>query len=308
MRNETLAGIGYMMFGIVCFAAMDAAGKWVVRDISVFQLLALRSGLVAALLLSAAPFLGWRRAFHTTQPRAHLFRSLCSTLAFLFFFASVRFLPLADAVAIAFGGPFIVTALSVPILAEHVDRARWIAVATGFLGMLLIVQPTGEAFRPAALLVIASSFSYALVMVLTRWMSRRSDRTERTYTFLVYTFVFQALVGFTFGLSRWKAMSGFELLLTGAVGLLALGGHFGITVAFQHAPASVVAPFEYTALVWATLFGFFVFGDFPALSVWLGVAVIVSSGLYTLHREGHEKPSDLVVQPVLDEPAGDRDR
>jgi drug/metabolite transporter (DMT)-like permease len=304
VRSETLSGIGYMMFGIVCFAAMDAAGKWVVRDVSVFQLLALRSGLATVLLLVAAPFVGGLEGFRTQQPRAHLFRALCSTLAFLFFFASVRFLPLADAVAIAFGGPFIVTALSVPILAERVDRARWIAVAIGFLGMLLIVQPTGAGFRPAALLVIASSFSYALVMVLTRFMAHRTGASERTFTFLIYTVSFQAMVGFLFGLSRWKEMSALDLLLTAAVGLLALGGHFGITVAFQRAPASVVAPFEYTALVWATLFGFVVFGDFPAPSVWAGVLIIVGAGLYTIHRES--SGSELFVQPVLDQPPGDR--
>jgi drug/metabolite transporter (DMT)-like permease len=285
VRTTHLSGMTYMMLGVTSFAVMDAAGKWVVRDTSIFQLLALRSGLAVLVLVAASRFLGGREAFRTRQLPAHLGRALASVLAFLFFFASVRFLPLADAVAVAFGGPFIVTALSVPMLGEHVDGRRWLAVAAGFGGMLLIVQPTGEGFRPAALLVIASSFSYALMMVSTRWMSRRSTSGEKTFAFLFYTFLVQTIAGLAVALPAWRPMSLTDLGLSAAVGILALGGHFGVTKAFQTAPASVVAPFEYTALVWAVLFGFFVFGDFPGLAVWSGVAVIVVAGLYTVYRE-----------------------
>jgi drug/metabolite transporter (DMT)-like permease len=274
-----------MMMGVVSFAAMDAAGKWVVRDASIFQLLALRSTLAVILLLALAPALGGRAAMSTLQLPAHLARALCSVLAFLFFFASVRYLPLADAVAVEFGGPFIVTALSVPMLGETVDRGRWLAVAVGFVGMLLVVHPTGAGFHPAALLVIVSSFCYALMMVTTRWMSRRSPTGEKTFAFLFYTFLIQAIAGALGSLVFWQPLSPLDLLLTATVGVLALGGHFGVTRAFQNAPASVVAPFEYTALVGAVLFGFFVFGEFPGPSVWLGVAVIVVAGLYTAYRE-----------------------
>jgi drug/metabolite transporter (DMT)-like permease len=277
-----------MTLGIASFATMDAAGKWAVRDMSVFQLLAVRSSFVVLLLLLAAPVLGGRRAFRSEQPGAHVLRALCGTFAFLFFFAAVRYLPLADTVAIAFGGPFIVTALSVPLLGETVDRRRWLGVAAGFLGMLLIVQPTAAGFRPAALLAVASSVCEALLMVLTRWLVRRAKTPERTFTFLFYAFAVHAAVGFLGGIPVWKPMSGTDLALAAAVGVLALGGHIGITLAFQRAPASVLAPFEYTALVWSTTLGYFVFGDFPVLSVWLGVAVIVASGLYTIRRASAE--------------------
>ncbi|HXV59841.1 MAG TPA: DMT family transporter [Vicinamibacteria bacterium] len=284
-RKETLSGIGFMVVGVACFATMDAMGKWLVRDYSVFQLLALRSSFVVLILLGvAAVSSGWDLV-RTPQPGAHLVRALCGVGAFLFFFTSVRFLPLADAVAVAFGGPFIVTALSVPLLGERVDTRQWIAIAVGFFGMLLVVRPTGEGFRPAALLVIASSFSYAFLMILTRWMSRRSGFRERTSTFLFYTFFVQALAGWTGSMGRLEAMGPFDWLLTAGVGLFALGGHLGITIAFQRAPVSTVAPFEYTALVWATVFGFVVFRDFPSVEVWLGVAIIVAAGLYSVHRE-----------------------
>lgn len=288
MKDHRLAGIGYMTLGIAAFSAMDAIGKWLVRDFSVFQILALRSTFVAVLLTAIMPLLGGRDAIRSRQRAAHIGRSVCSILAFLFFFTSVRYLPLADAVAVAFGGPFIVTALSVPLLREHVDLRRWLAIGVGFVGMLLIVQPTGAGFRPAALLVIASSVAYAFLMIMSRWMSRRSGGEEKTFTFLYYTFVLQMLFGWAvmYGvLDGWQPMTTEELGLSAAMGALALAGHFGITRAFQRAPVSVVAPFEYTALVWATLLGFAVFGEFPGADVWLGVAIIIVAGLYTISRE-----------------------
>lgn len=292
MKDRRLAGIGYMTYGIASFAAMDAVGKWLVVDYSVFQILALRSTFVAILLTAVMPLVGGRDAIRTSQRAAHWGRSLCSVLAFLFFFTSVRYLPLADAVAVAFGGPFIVTALSVPLLGEHVALRRWLAIGVGFVGMLFIVQPTGAGFRPAALLVIASSFSYAMLMIMSRWMAQRSNGEEKTFTFIYYTFVVQTLCGWLalLGLysmsGGWRPMTAEDVGLTAVMGALALSGHFGITRAFQLAPVSVVAPFEYTALVWATLLGFTVFGEFPGADVWIGVAIIVAAGLYTIHREG----------------------
>lgn len=285
MRGETTSGILFMVFGIASFAAADAIGKWVVSDYSVFQVLLVRSISAVLVLLAFAPFFGGREVARTRQPGAHLARSLCSTLAFLFFFVSVRVLPLADAVAVEFGGPFIVMALSVPVLGERIDRGRWLAVAVGFAGMLLIVQPEGTGIRPEAILILASSLSYAFMMVLTRWMARRSGGDERTFAFLLYTMSLQLLVGLGGAYSAWKEMNGFDLALTLAMGIFALGGQLGVTAAFQRAPASVVAPFECTALPWATFFGLFIYGDFPKPAVWLGVAIIVAAGLYTLRRE-----------------------
>jgi len=180
-----------------------------------------------------------------------------------------------------------VTALSVPLLGEHVGGRRWVAIAVGFIGMLLIVRPTGEGFQPAALLVILASFSYALMMILTRWMACRRGE-EQTSTFVFYTFFVQAIVGWlacALAPGSLRPLNGTDLVLILAMGALALSGHFAITRAFQRAPVSVVAPFEYSALVWATLWGFVVFGEFPGAYVWLGVAIIVAAGLYSVHRE-----------------------
>lgn len=291
-RKEILKGIGYMVGGIACFSAMDAVGKWLVESYSVFQLQAVRGSMVTAALLAATPFFGRGAVFRSRWLRPHLLRALCGGIAFLFFFTSVRYLPLADAVAVAFGGPFIVTALSVPLLGEHVDGRRWIAIAVGFAGMLLIVRPSGDAFRPAALLVIGASCAYALVMILTRWMHGRAEGKEPTFNFVFYTFAVQAVAGWSIAPFVWTSMSPPALGLTGLMGGLALAGYILITLAFRFAPVSVVAPFEYTALVWATVLGVVVFGEFPTGGVWLGVAIIVAAGWYTIRRENqdHREP------------------
>jgi drug/metabolite transporter (DMT)-like permease len=283
--KESLHGIAYMVLGIASFSAMDAIGKWLVRDHSLFEILAIRSTLVTLFLLVITPAFGGRSALGSSQPWAHVARSLCGVAAFLFFFASVRYLPLADAVAVAFGGPFIVTGLSVPLLKEHVDGRRWAAIMVGFLGMLLIVQPAGEGFRPAALLVIASSFCYAMMMIMTRWMHQRSGGIEKAFTFVFYTFAIQSVAGWLGFVALGRGMSTSDLGFIVAMGPLALMGHIGVTLAFQRAPVSVVAPFEYTALVWATMLGFMVFGDFPGTWVWVGVAIIIAAGLYTIERQ-----------------------
>ncbi len=287
-RRENLSGIGFMTLGIASFSLMDAIGKSLVSVYSTFQILAVRSTMVTLVLLAVMPVFGGRSTVASRQPWAHSARSLCSVVAFFFFFTAVRFLPLADAVAVAFGGPFIVTALAVPLLGEHVTARRWAAVAVGFFGMLLIVQPSGQGFRPAGLLVVASSVSYALMMIMTRWMHRRVRSQEKTFTFVFYTFAIQAASGWLGVAPVWRTMEIHDLGLVFAMGALALGGHIGITLAFQHAPVSVVAPFEYTALIWATLLGFVVFGEFPEAEVWLGVAIIVAAGLYTIRGENSE--------------------
>jgi len=277
-----------MALGVASFSLMDVFGKTLVSVYSTFQILAVRSTMITLVLLAVMPFFGGRAAIFSPQPWAHSARSFCSVVAFLFFFAAVRYLPLADAVAVAFGGPFFVTALSVPLLGEHVTLQRWAAVAVGFLGMLLIVQPSTQGFRPAALLAVVSSVSYALMMIMTRWMHRRVQSKERTFTFVLYTFAVQAASGWLGVAPVWRTIDPNDLGLIFAMGALALGGHIGITLAFQHAPASVVAPFEYTALIWATFLGFVFFGDFPDAVVWLGVAIIVAAGLYAMRRESSE--------------------
>jgi drug/metabolite transporter (DMT)-like permease len=173
-------------------------------------------------------------------------------VAFVCFYAALRHMPLADAVAVAFGSPFLVTALAGVVLKEPVGARRWLAIAVGFVGMLLVVRPGAAGLPPAALLVLASGVAYACMMVLARAMTRPGKPHENTLSFVFYMLV------------------------------LGIFGNYGLAEAFRSAPVAVVAPFEYTGLLWAVLLGVVLFGDVPSPSFWAGAVLIVGSGLYTL--------------------------
>jgi len=281
-RRDNLAGIGFMVMSVTAFSCMDAIGKWVATDRSVFQMLAVRSTVATVILLALLPFVGGTSVLRTRLAWGHALRSLLGLGAFTLFFAGLRAVPLADGVLVAFGSPFILTALSVPILREHVSLRQWVAVVLGFVGVVLIVRPTGSGIRPEAMLVVAASLCYALTMILTRLMTRGERSGEKSFAFVFYQLGGQALVALFLLPFTWQPLPPRDLGLLVVMGVLGLAANFGLTIAFRRAQVAVVAPFEYVALIWATLFGFFVFGDFPSLQVWLGAALIVVAGLYAV--------------------------
>jgi drug/metabolite transporter (DMT)-like permease len=271
-----------MVLGVATLSWMDAIGKRVAADYSVFQMLAVRSTVAIALLTLLLSLRGGLRTLRTRQPLGHALRSLCGLVAFVTFYAALRHLPLADAVAVAFGSPFLVTALAGVLLDERVSVRQWIAIAVGFLGMLLIVRPGAAGLRPAALLVLVSSAAYAFMMVLARAMTRPDKPHENTFSFVFYMLVGQAAGGWLVTLGTWRTPDGVALAEMCAMGVLGILGNYGLAEAFRNTPVATVAPFEYTGLVWAVLLGVVMFGDVPPASFWAGTAIIVSAGLYTL--------------------------
>jgi drug/metabolite transporter (DMT)-like permease len=280
--NGHAAGIGYMVLGVASLSGMDALGKRVAADYSVFQMLAIRSTVAIVLLVLLLSLRGGLRTLRTAQPLGHALRSLCGLVAFVTFYTALRHMPLADAVAVAFGSPFLVTVLAGLLLKERVSSGQWLAIAVGFTGMVLIVKPDARGFRPAALLVVASGVAYALMMVLARAMTRPGRPHEATFSFVFYMLVGQATAGWLVALAAWRRPDALALAEMGAMGVLGICGNYGLAEAFRSAPVAKVAPFEYTGLIWAVLFGAVLFGDVPSASFWLGSAVIVAAGLYTL--------------------------
>src|SRR5688500_10025881 len=184
-----------MVLGIASLSFMDALGKRVAAHYSVFEMLAIRSTVALALILL---FLAANRrlgALRTRQPWGHAFRAACGLVAFVCFYASLRHLPLADAVAIAFASRFLIAALGRFVLKEPVAPRQWLAIAAGFGGMLVIVRPGASGFHAAALLVIVCAVAYAALMVATRWMTRPQRPPEATSAFVFYLLAGQALLG-----------------------------------------------------------------------------------------------------------------
>jgi len=279
-RSQTGA-ILLMLAASLAFATMDACAKHLTADYSVAQITWARNVFHMLLL----PFLfGLRRPWalaRTGQPLLQLGRSALLLAGSYIFFLALSFMPLADATSITFLSPLVVTVMSVPLLGEKVGPRRWAAVAVGFGGVLLIVRPGLGAAHWAAALPLLCAVFFAFGQVSARMLSRTDGAvTTLFYSGLAGALVMSAIVPFDW---RSPDLEGWVLMI--AVGLAGGIAHYLMIRAFAAAPASLLAPFGYVQLVWATLAGLLIFGDFPDGPTLLGIALIAGSGLYVLYRE-----------------------
>jgi len=278
--NDSRRGIAWMLVTMLLFVSMDAIVKQLIQTYPVPQVAWARFFFHAILL---AAMLGRRlpTTLATQRRGLQVLRSALLLVTTLQFFAGLHFLPLADMTAIMQSAPLIVTALSLPLLGEHVGIRRWAGVAAGFAGALIIIRPGTDAMQLAALLPLGAATTFALYQITTRILSR----TDATFNTLLYTPLLGAAALSIAAPFFWVMpdAQGWALMaLTGALGAL---GHFTMIRAFTWAPAASVSPFGYSALIWATLFGLVLFDDFPDSWTIIGAGVIVGSGLYILHRE-----------------------
>ncbi|MDB5408485.1 MAG: multidrug transporter permease [Rhodospirillales bacterium] len=234
------------------------------------------------MLVLILPFLLRRPgALRSNMPGRQLVRGLTMFGATTLFILGLSHLPIAEATAIGFVSPLFVTALSIPMLGETIGPRRWAAVVVGFIGVLVVIRPGTSAFQPAALFPIASSTFWALGIVLTRTM----HGADKTLTILIYS----TLIGFCVsGLTMpfvWRTPDLAALAMMTAQGTLSTIGQALMIAAFGRAGASVLAPFSYSQMLWATALGYAVFNTIPDTLTGIGSAIIIASGLYILHRE-----------------------
>lgn len=279
--DRPLIGIAFLVFGVGLFSLMDASGKFLVGSYSVFQIVAIR-GVVSVAIL--APILFREHGVNVLRagrPLSLILRSGLGVAAMLLFFTGIHYLPLADATAIGFSGAIFMTVFSAIFLREKVEWQRWTAIALGFVGALVVARPGSETFHWAGLLLLLCAFLYAGMMTMTRFLAR----SESNATMVFYHSVISTLVGAVVLPFIWVTPGWGELMLMVGMGVLATAGHMIFAQAFREAPVSVLAPFEYTALLWASLLGFFVWGDVPGINVWAGSVILIVAGLYILYRE-----------------------
>jgi drug/metabolite transporter (DMT)-like permease len=231
----------------------------------------------------------WR----TARPFVHVTRSALGLITMALAFSALAFLPLAEAATIGFVAPLFSVMLSALILAEPVGRYRWSAVAIGFAGVLIVMQPSGSNLPPIGLaLALMSALGVAAVTITIRQMGRTESTPTTVLWFTLYSLIASGLLlpfhAEAHALREWLIL--IALGLSGGVGQLFL------TSSLRFAPVPVVVPFDYTQLLWAVLLGWLLWDTHPPASTWAGAAVIVASGLYTLYREqklGREKPPAL---------------
>jgi drug/metabolite transporter (DMT)-like permease len=281
-RNPALRGILLMFIALGVFTLMDTIGKYLSRWYPVPGLVWARYAINILLLLA---FLAWRgklRSVRTARPGIQLARGLLLGMATLLYFTALSHMPLAEASAIAFVLPLFVAVLAVPMLGERLDAGRLAAILVGLAGALVIVRPGSEAFSVYALLPLGMALMNALYQILTRKVAGlEPPLTSLFYGSLVGAVMFLPVLPFA-----WQTpQDPWHWALLVVLGLLATVGHFILIRAFEFAPATLLAPFVYTQLLWTMLVGFLVFGDFPDGVSLVGMAIIVGAGLYLVGRQ-----------------------
>ena len=273
-KTAAVAGIGMMVLGIFVFSVNDVMGKWLVATYSVGEILLIRS--VAALAV-LAPLI-WRTglaAFRfAPHPWLQLARVVLGSVEVAFFYWAVVYLPLADVMTYYLAGPIYVAALAAPLLGERLDRRAVAAIALGFVGVLIALNPSASSLSWPALIAVAGSVAFAFLMIVTRKLGGTNGVvlvTTQTVGALILGAVLTPF-GSTVPTPR-------DFALMALLGVVALGAHACVNRALQLAPASVVTPYQYTLIVWAVVFGWLVFGDVPRPTVLIGAAVIVAAGL-----------------------------
>ncbi len=295
--DDLRRGITLILLSSGLFASMNAGVKLMSGRLSPVEIAFFRQFFsiwpVAILLFRSGGLTNLR----TSRPLGHLFRGLIGNSAMVVFFLSVGFLPLADATALSFSSPLFATALSVPLLKEAVGVHRWSAVGVGFVGVVVMTHPTGAWFThgagAGAMMGLLGGFMSALMMITIRQLSK----TEAPVTIVSYFVIIGALI---YGMATpffWVRPTGFEWLVLGAIGLVGGISQLVMTNAYRHAPASVLAPFGYTAIVWSTAFGYLIWGDLPGTRVLVGAAIVIGSGLYIIYREARRQ-AQLRSEPL----------
>ncbi len=289
--NSVTRGIAAITIGVFLFSIADTMGKWFgLAGYHTTQIVFFRY-LFGLLPVSVVLWHEGLVALKTKRPLAHIMRGVLMFSALSLFFRGLRDVPLAEGIAVAFSAPLFVTALSGPVLGERVGLQRWAAVLVGFAGMLVMLRPGSAAFRVDALYIIASAFCFASVMLLTRRMSR-NETNASMYAFSTIT---AGLCTLPFLTVTWISPQDTHLWMFLLLGIVGGTASFFMIVAYRNAPASVNAPFDYTALLWSTLWGWLIWQERPDAMVWLGAIIVVTAGLFITYRETRISPSHTPI-------------
>lgn len=291
-RNAIGLGIAMMLLGDFMFSVNDVMGKWLVATYSVGQVVLIRS--VAALVFLAPMLarLDRREILRPEKPGIQVLRVLFATFEVTMFYTAVVYLPIADVMTFYLAGPIYVAAMSPWLLGERVSGRQWIAILAGFVGVVIALQPSAATLSTASLISILGSLMYALVVVQSRQLRRTPD------TVIVFWQTMGALVmGAVLAPWGWVTPTPFDFALLALLGVVAMLAHLCINRSLKYAPAAVVAPVQYTLLLWAILFGWLIWGDVPKPPMIVGGLIIIVAGIFLFERQ--KKLADGAVQDVV---------
>ncbi len=281
-RNSNLSGILIMLLAIAVFSLMDAGLKLLTPHYPANQVAALRGAASIPFVLVWVAMTVGLPALLQVRWRLHLLRGVLAVMMMGTFVYALGKLPLSTAYTIFFVAPLMITALSVPILGERVGPRRWAAILIGLIGVLVVLRPTGEGvFTWAGLAVLGAAVGYSVSAITVRVLSR----TDSTQSMVFWMVTLLALGAGAIAAPHWVPIRREHWLLIAGIGAAGAIGQYAITEAFSRGEASVVAPFEYTALAWGLALDLTLWGVLPDRITWIGAAIIIASGLYLIRRE-----------------------
>lgn len=306
-QNSALKGILSVLAGIAIFSVQDLILKLISGDYPLHQAMLIRSlTAIPCLLVITYALDGTLRTLVSPTWPAMLVRGLLNFLAYTLYYLALAALPMATTVALYFTAPLMIVVTSVFVLHERVSATRWLAVAAGFSGVILMVRPGGELFDWAALLPVLCGIAYAGSMILARIMGSKDTAAAMAFWGNLAFLACAASLALIYGrggsaegvhpslafLTRgWVWPSNWDLFLMASCGLIAAVGLTLLTQAYRIAQSSVVAPFEFSFAFWGILWGWLFWGDLPDALGWLGIAIIIAAGVYVLRAEGVAEPA-----------------
>ena len=279
--DDNVKGALFMLAGMFVFSAVDAQAKYLTQYLPSLQIVWARQiGLVVGVMI----LIVWhgRAILRTGFPMLQITRGAAAALSATLFISGLNFVALADAVSVTFVAPLVVTMLAALLLGERVGLHRWTATIIGFLGTLVVIRPGLDSFHPGLLLPLLAAILFAIRQVISRHIGSR-DRTETTLAYTALTAFLMLSVVQPF---IWQPISSLKLIaILASMSLMAALGEFQVIRALEIGQAVFVSPLHYTIIIWASLYGYLLFGQFPDIWTWVGSFVIMASGLYVFYRE-----------------------
>ncbi len=279
--GHVLLGIALAALAFAILSAVDAMVKTLSGDYPVFQLTAMRGLVACGIMLTILLWRQERAHLQTPHLKLHLLRGLLSFIAASSFFFALSQMPIADLYVIAFTAPFMVAAMSWPLLRERVASGTWWAIGLGFLGVMIAFRPSGIDFGVAALVGFLAAFAYAISNIVMR----KVGPTENPIVTTIYGMGGGGLLSLLAALPFWITPTFGDLMVMLAVGVLAGAGALALSASFRFAPAAVISPVDYSSILWGGFYGYLLFGDVPGVPTLVGAGVIVTAGLWLVRQQ-----------------------
>ncbi|CDZ51896.1 DMT family transporter [Neorhizobium galegae] len=296
LKTAGTTGPMLMLLGMLMFALNDAMGKWLVANYGLGQVVLIRSLAALIILVPMVWKAGLGNLLTVERPGMQFFRVAFSTAEVFCFYYAVMYLPLADVMTYWLAAPIYVAACSPFLLGEKVGWRRWTAIAVGFVGVIITLEPSSAMFSMPAVISIVGSAAFAFMLISGRFLRGTPDSA-----LVFFQVVGAGIAALAFAPMDWSPIaSSRDLLLLGLLGIVAMAAHMLVNRALKISDAATVAPLQYTLLLWAVIFGWMFFGDIPRFGMMVGAALIVASGLFIFIREQMLKKRESVLAAVAE--------